>query len=153
MAQNHVQQKLSEQDMEKLLQSRKNSQKGQNDNNDNKEKKAAKVNKKEDLSTGTVIFRVICALIAVAYFVLIIFGKYFMDAESVFLRSLNPFSGEENPNTVIRVVGLCILTLSASYVLRFIIGKLTTLKSLTKRTGIAVIELLCNLVKYAAFLI
>lgn len=104
-------------------------------------------------NVGKIILRIICALIAVAYFVLIFFGKYFMDPNGVFLSSLNVFSGAKNPNHWIRIASLVILTLSASAVLRFFIGRMAKDKRITKKTGVAIIELLGNFVKYAAFIV
>ena len=109
--------------------------------------------KKEKTPVGKIIFRTICALIAVAYFGLLIFGHFFMEKESEFLSSLDPFSGAENPNNLIRIVSLCILTLSISVVLRFFIGRLVNNKKVTKKIGIAFIELLGNLVKYVAYIV
>ena len=104
-------------------------------------------------SVGSVIFRVIAALIAICYFVLLFFGKHFLPEGSDFLKSIDVFSGEKSPNTLIHVISLCIITLSASFVLRFFIGKAAKNKNLTKRTGVAVIELLGSLVKYVSIII
>ena len=91
--------------------------------------------------------------IAIAYYVLLIFGKYFLDEKGEFLQSLNIFSGAEAPNKWIRIVSICILTLSISFVLRFIIGRMTKNKSITKKTGVALLELLASLVKYASYVV
>ena len=138
---NNIQHKISKNDMEKL---QKNSKKTQN---------APKKPEKEKLSTGTVIFRAVCAIIAVAYFGLLFFGRFFMDENGEFLGSLNPFSGIGNPNNMIRIVSLCIMTLSISVVLRFFIGRLVNNKKVTKKIGIAFIELLGNLVKYVSYIV
>ena len=123
---------------------------------DELKRRAKKHHNEEDenkVSAGTIVFRVCAALIAIAYFVLLLFGKQIMPQNEAFLNSLNPFSGEENPDALIRAISLCILTLSASFVLRFFIGKAAKNKTLTKKTGVAVIELLGSLVKYAAFIV
>ena len=133
--------KISKDEMEKLVAQSKQA------------KKEQKVEEKKKVSTGKLIFRVACALIAVAFFVLLIFGKYFLDENGTFLQSLNPFSGAENPNNWIRVISLCILTLTISFVLRFFISLLLKRNNVAKKIGIAFIELLGNLVKYAAFLV
>jgi len=135
MAGNHIQFKISKEDMEKLT-------KNSNQNSD-----------KEKLGAGTIITRVIAGIIAVAYYVLLLFGRFFMDEKGVFLQSLNPFSGAKEPNQVIRVISLVILILSASAVVRFIFKRLTKVKSVTKKTGVAVIELLGNTVKYVAVIV
>ena len=137
---NNVQFKISKEDMEKL---HKNDKKPEN----------PKEPKKPKLSAGTIVFRVICAVIAVAYFVLILFGHFFMPKDSMFLTSLDPFSGAEKPNQLIRIISLCIFTLTVSFILRFFIGKLVNSKKVTKKVGVAFIELLANLVKYVSFLV
>ena len=140
MNNNNLQHKISKEDMEKLQ--------GKS-NQSNKPSKP----EKEKLSAGTVVFRVICALIAAAYFIILIFGKFFMDKDGKFYTSLNPFSGAENPDNLIRIISLCILTLSISFVLRFLIGRLVNNKKVTKKIGIAFIELLGNLVKYVSYIV
>lgn len=103
-------------------------------------------------SSGAALLRAIGVLIAIAYFVLLIFGRLFLPADGTFLNSLNVFSGAEAPNRLVRIISLSVLTLSISGILRFFIGRMANNKSLTKRTGVAVIELLGNLVKYVAIL-
>lgn len=126
---------------------------------ENEMKKLRKASKKEHkenknkVSVGTIIVRVICCVVAVAYFGLLLFGKYIIPEEGIFLRSLNLFSGEENPNHLVRIASLCILTLTISAILRFLLTKMAASKNLTKRTGRAIIDLLCNLVKYAAYIV
>ena len=139
MSNKNVQYKISKEDMEKISKSSGNA--------------GNSTPAKEKVGVGTIIFRVICALIAVAYFGLIFFGQYFMDKNGMLLSSLNPFSGAANPNNIIRIAGLCIMTLSISFVLRFLIGLLVNNKKVTKKIGIAFIELLGNLVKYASYIV
>ena len=138
---NNIQFKISKEDMEKLH--------GSSNGQPKKEQKP----EKEKTSVGTIIFRVICALIAVAYFGLLFFGHFFMAKEGEFLSSLDPFSGAENPNNLIRIASLCVMTLSISFVLRFLIGRLVNNKKVTKKIGIAFIELLGNLVKYVSYIV
>ena len=135
---NNIQQRIGENEMKKLRQGSKN---------------AKKEEKKETVSTGTILFRVFCWVIAVAYFALLLFGKRFLPEEGVFLSSLDLFSGVENPNHLIRIASLCILTLSISSILQFLIDKMANNKNLTKKTGRAIIELLGNLVKYVAYIV
>ena len=132
----HSQAKITKEDIERL--------------EANKKKTAEE---KEKVSAGTIITRILAGAIAIAYFVILFFGKYFMDPKGVFLSSLDPFSGAKNPNQLIRVISLCILTLTISFFLRFIIGKMVNNKKITKKIGVAVIELLGNTVKYVAILV
>ena len=129
--------RIGKEEMEKLRKSDKNSA----------------TQKKEKKNVGKIIFKVLCVLVALAYFVLIFFGKYFLDPNGVFLSSLNIFSGAKNPNHLIRIASLVVLTLSVSSILRFLIGRLAKNKKVTKKTGVAIIELLANLVKYVAYIV
>ena len=103
-------------------------------------------------STGSMVLRIVSVIVAVAYFVLLFFGKYFLPEDGDFLQSINVFS-ESSPNKLVLIISLCILTLSVSSVLRYFIGRMAKNKAITKKTGVAVIELLGNLVKYAAILV
>ena len=134
----NIQQHIGENEMKKLRQNSKNAKKDE---------------KKETVSKGTILFRVCCWVIAIAYFALLLFGKRFLPVEGMFLSSLDLFSGAENPNHLVRIASLCILTLSISSVLQFLIDKMANNKNLTKKTGRAIIELLGNLVKYVAYIV
>ena len=137
--------RISKGDMERLQ------QQSNQQPEDNKPPKKAREKKK--IGTGTLIFRIICAVIAVTYFGLLCFGHFFMDKQSVFLSSLDPFSGAEKVDNLVRIASLCILTLSISVVLRFLIGRLVKNKNVTKKIGVAFIELLGNLVKYVSYIV
>ena len=131
--------KIDKKDMDRL----------KKDQNDHKKPEETK----KTVNPGALALKIIAILIAVVYFVLLAFGKYFLPEDGEFLRSLNVFSGEEAPNRFIKVISFAILTLSISSVLRFFIGKMATNKNVTKRTGVAIIELLGNLVKYVAVIV
>ena len=141
MSEGHVQIKISKEDMEKL-------------HNGGGKKNPKNVKKeKPKLSVGSIVFRSVAAVIVAAYFGLLIFGRFFLDKDGEFLSSLNPFSGAENPNAWIRAISMCVLVLTISFVIRFIIGKVAESKVKAKKSGVALIELLGNLVKYAAFIV
>lgn len=137
MPSNHGQFRIDRKDLEKL-----------NIKNDNVKEK-----EKKKLGTGTIIFRAVCAIIAVVYFALILFGKYLTFIPKEFLDNINPFSKIENPNAWLRLAGLAIIVLTASFILRFLLGKLVKAKSVAKKLSIAFIELLANLVKYASYIV
>ena len=136
----HIQFNLTKKDMDALKKS------------GGKKKKEQKAGKKE-LSTGRKAVYALGGIIAVVYFVLLIFGQFIMDKNGTFLGSLNPFSGMENPNNLIRVISLIILTLSVSFAIRYVIGRVATKRSAERRGGVALIELLGNLVKYVSILV
>ncbi len=128
---------ISEKDKEQLMQTAK------------KDAEAAKPKK----NTGAMVVRAILIAIVVVYFILLFFGKFFLPADSVILNSINIFSKEPPANHMLRMLSYIILTLAVAGILRFYINRMTKNEAITKRTGIAVIELLGNLVKYASILI
>ena len=129
--------KIDKKDLEKLNIKPGNGQKG----------------KENNPKTGKIIFNVVCAIIAVAYFALILFGKFMTFVPKEFLDSINPFSGAENPNAWLRFVGMAVVVLTASFILRFLLNNLLKAKNVAKKISIAFIELLANLVKYASFIV
>lgn len=109
--------------------------------------------KKEEQKPENKVRRVLLIAVACVYFALLFFGKYFIPADNELLRSMDVFNEMENPNRIVRIASYVILILSASAVLRWFIDRMANNKALTKRTGRAVIELLSNCVKYAAFVV
>ena len=136
MSDGHVQVKISKEDMEKLHNS--------NKNNQSPEKQKPKI------KTSTIILRVVFAVIIVAYIVIIAFGKSFLPAD--FVDAVNPFSGAETPNSVIRNISIAVLVLCAGFIVRFIIDKIAAKREAEKKKGVALIELLGNLVKYVSYI-
>lgn len=115
--------------------------------------KTKKAEEKKPLTPSKIALIAIEIIVAVAYFVLVIMDRFFMEEENFIIQSLDIFSELEEPNTILRMLGLAIVTLTVSKVLRLIIGRLTHNETITKRTGVAVIELLGNLVKYVAIIV
>ena len=139
MASERTEIKLDQKDMDRLKKDSKGEQKPEEP--------------KKPKNPGATALRIAAILIAAVYFVLLLFGKYFLPEDGELLQSLNVFSGAEAPNRLLRILSLSVLTLSVSAVLRFFIGRMASNKSVTKKTGVAVIELLGNLVKYVAVLV
>lgn len=126
--------KISKKDMEKLQ----------------KTSKAPKTEKPK-IKTSTLVFRIVLAVAAVAYVAALAFGGSFLSKDIV--DSLNPFSGIENPNALFRAIGLVILVLCAGTIIRFFIDKEAAKRVAQKKSGVALIELFGNLVKYATYLV
>ena len=89
------------------------------------------------------------ALIALAYFVLLIFGGSIFSGANDFYQSLNMFSGIANPNMLIRIVSYFIFILTISWVLRYILMFL----SKHIKNGKALMQIICSLIKYAAVIV
>ena len=136
MSQGNVQVKISKSDMEKIQKSAK--------------KDPNKKSDKPKIKTSTLVFRIILAVVAVAYIVVLAFGRMFLPED--FMDSFNPFSGAA-PNAVIRAVSPIILVVCVSYILRLIIDKVASNRAAQKKSSVALIELLGNLVKYLTYII
>ncbi len=106
---------------------------------------------KPKIKTSTLIFRIVLAVAAVAYVAVLAFGGSFLSKDIV--DSLNPFSGVEKPNTLFRAIGLIILVLCAGTVVRFFIDKAAAKRVAEKKSGVALMELFGNLIKYASYLV
>ena len=106
--------------------------------------------KKEKLNKvlGLVI-KVTGIAIALAYFILLIFGRYMFKPTDEFWYSLNIFSGAGQPNQWIRVISYAIFILTISWIARFLLKLLS--KLLIK--GNAIIDILCSLIKYASVIV
>lgn len=106
------------------------------------------MNKKIKLDSN-LIFTIIVALIALAYYIVLIVGKYTFEPTNMFYRSFNLFSGAGDPNKGIRILSYIIFILSASWIVRFVLGKF----GLLLHKGRAIINLTCSLIKYAAVIV
>jgi len=87
--------------------------------------------------------------IALAYFILLIIGKYIFLPTNEFWYSLNLFSGAGQPNQWIRVISYAIFIFTISWVARFLLNQLT--KILIR--GNAIINIICSLIKYVAVIV
>ena len=139
MSEGHVQVKISKEDMEKLH------------GRGNKQPQKAEKKDKPKLKTSTLILRIVLGVVSGVYILALLFGGFFLPKD--FMDSLNPFSGAENPNTIIRAVSIGILVICASLIIRFIIGKVAQKRVEDKKSGVALIELLGNLVKYVTYIV
>ncbi len=98
---------------------------------------------------SNLIVTIIVALIALAYYVVLIVGKYVFEPSNAFYRSFNIFSGAGDPNKLIRIASYFIFILSASWIVRYVLGKF----GLLLHKGRAIINLTCSLIKYAAVIV
>lgn len=114
---------------------------------------AALSKENEEPSARSRTFRIVMLAIAAVYFLTLIFGNYLFPEDSEILPSLNVFSDGESPNHLIRIFSLAILTLTAGSILCIVIDRVSKNSRLTKRTGIAFIELLNKVVKFVVALV
>lgn len=94
-------------------------------------------------------FKIIGLVLMGLYYVVLIGGPLVFDKSGLFYRSLNPFSGAGDPNKPIRILSLCILILSFSYIIRLVLSKSLFLF----KHGKAVINLIMSLIKYLAVIV
>lgn len=127
-------QKLSKDDMEKIMQT---------------ETPSEKAKKKITFMT---VFRCFEILIALAYVVVLAFGRFIFPADSAFYQSFDLFS-KENPMIWIRHGSTVLAIIIAGTLLRIIIKLLSKNKTITKKTSVAVLQLLSNLVKYVIVIV
>ena len=99
----------------------------------------------------TPAFAVKCVVIlaVIAYYILLFFGKSMFDPMNSFYRSLNIFGTAGEFNVGIRIVSYVIFLLSASWIVRFVFKKL----ALVLKKGVAIVDILCSLIKYAAVIV
>ena len=95
------------------------------------------------------IFGCLLVLITIAYYSVLIAGKYIFEPADMFYRSYNIFSGAGDPNKPIRIASYVVFIFSASWIVRFVLGKF----GLLLHKGRAIINLTCSLIKYAAVIV
>ena len=105
--------------------------------------------KKKIKIDASFIFTCLLALITIAYYVVLIVGKFKFASANEFYRSYNIFSGAGDPNKAIRIASYFVFILSASWIVRFVLGQFGKLL----HKGRAIINLTCSLIKYAAVIV
>lgn len=128
--------KLTKEDMERI----------KNSSNSSDPKPVKKGN------VGKIVLRVFEVLIGLAYVAVLAFGRFFIPAENEFYQSFDLFSNT-NPIPIVRSLSYVLMVIVAATILRIIIGGLAKNKTITKKTGVAIIQLLGNLVKYLMVII
>lgn len=88
-------------------------------------------------------------LVAIVYFVFLIFGGSIFSNTSEFYQSLNMFSDATNPNVFIRILSYFLFILSISSFVRIV---LKLISSHMKRGG-ALVQIVSSLIKYAAVIV
>jgi len=104
------------------------------------------------VNVPNLILRIVEILIGAAYVVFFFFGKLILGEGSEFYKSYY-FLNEENPMPWVRSLSYAMLVLVAGTLLRIIIKGLSKNEKITKKTSVAVLQLLRNLVKYAMVIV
>ena len=99
--------------------------------------------------TVTAVITVLLLCLAAVYFILLIGGRWIFGENSVFYRSLNPFSGAGDYVKWIRIISYGFFFITIGYLIRlFISWVLTFIKK-----GKAIFNLLSSFIKYLSVLI
>ena len=107
---------------------------------------------KKKTNVSKVILRCFEIIIGIAYVVILAAGRFFIPKDIPFFQSFDLFSGV-NPVPLARTLSYALLVVVAGTILRIVIKGLSKNKTITKKTGVAVIQLLGNLVKYLIVII
>ena len=121
-------QKLSKDDVKKVL---------KEDPNAAKKKK----------NIPTIIWRVFEAILGIGYAVVLGCGRFFIPADNQFYQSFDLFSGA-NPVPLARLLSYACFVIVVATLLRIMLKGMTKSKAITKKIGVAILQLLGNLVKY-----
>jgi small conductance mechanosensitive channel len=106
----------------------------------------------EKMKPSEIVLLVVALLIAVAYYIVLIYGGKIFGADNIYYLSLNVFSDIANPIRWIRIVSYIILIVSIEKFAGFIISMITRSDALTRKSGIAFYELIGSLIQYAAII-
>ena len=98
-----------------------------------------------------IIVRTIEVMFAVAYLVILGFGRFFLPADYELYKSFDIIS-KENPIPLIRTLSYIIFVIIAGNILRLVIKGLSKSKTLTKKFSLALMQLFSNLVKYVMYI-
>ena len=126
-------QKLSTEDIKKITKK------------DNKEEK-------KKIKISTLIIKIVEILIGVVYLAFLGLGRLFMPAENEFYQSFD-ITSKVDPMPWARSLSLALLVIIIATVLRTIIRALSKNEKITKKTSVAVLQLLGNLVKYIMIIV
>ena len=107
---------------------------------------------KKKINVPMLIVHIIEILIGIAYVVILAFGKLFLPEGNEFFTSFNIFSGA-NPVPAARLLSYAVFAIVIATILRILLKGLTNVKAVTKKIGVAVLQLLGNVVKYVLVII
>ena len=109
-------------------------------------------NKKQKRNIPMIILRSFEILIGIAYMVVLGFGRFFIPAGNEFYQSFDIFT-KANPMPLAQLISYTMLIIVIGTLVRILIKFLSKNKTITKKTSVAVLQLLANLVKYVMFII
>ena len=118
-----------------------------------REQNGQKQEEKKPISVKQVITTIIEILIIVGYFGFLVVGRFLPVKDTEFFQSFDIITKTEDPIHLVRLLSYALLTISLCIILRYILLVLSNNKTITKKTGVAVIQLFRNLVKYITIIV
>ena len=121
-----------------------------------------RVTKKTDLErqmqakkTRKLIFVIVCSVIAAVYVFFLIAGRFIFDKNSELYQYYQSFDifAKSNPQGFMRLISYALLVFTAGFIVRLILDRIIEQKKAKKKSGIALLEMLSNLVKYVTYII
>ena len=107
---------------------------------------------KKKINVPMLILHIFEILIMAAYAVILAFGNLFLPKNNDFFTSFNIFAGT-NPAPMARLLSYGIFAIGVATLVRILLKGLTKSRKVTKKIGVAVLQLLANLVKYVLVII
>ena len=96
-----------------------------------------------------ILIKALCFAVALAYFVLLIAGRWIFPEGSRFYAGINFFDTAADGNVWLRSLSYLIFLLTISYIIRFLLKQIARLLW----HGKALVDLLCSFIKYIAVII
>lgn len=96
-----------------------------------------------------IVMKIFFAVVAVAYFVTVLFGKHILGENNWIYIGLNIFLPTEAPNVWLRSLGYIVFMISLSVALRFFLRQFSKLV----KKGKALLDLFCSFIKYIAVIV
>ena len=130
--------RISKSDMEKIMES----------------KGIKKNEEKKPISAKKVIWAVFEILLIVAYYAVLIGGRFIEGLKNTeFYQSFDILKKPADPLHLVRLLSYALLALTICIIVRFLLLVLSKNKTVTKKTGVAILQLLRNLAKYATVIV
>ena len=131
--------RIGKSDMEKIM-------KNAGQNNPKKEEKK--------ISPKKIIYSVIEILIIVAYYAVAVGGRFIAGLKDTeFYQSFDIFAKPADPIHLVRLLSYALFAWTLCIVVRFLLLLLSKNKTVTKKTGVAILQLLANLAKYVTIIV
>ena len=136
MAIQHNNARISKDDMEKIMKNR-----------------PQKPAEKPKTSGKKVFFTVLLTLIITAYIVILAFGRFTSLKDTEFYQSFDIISKPADPIHLVRLLSYGLLVISVGFIIRCIVRSLAKNPKVTKKTGVAILQLLSSLIKYVTIIV